>query len=349
MEPKPQEYLFGKTLEELKLIVGELGLPSYTATQIADWLYKKDILALDEMSNISKNARALLSQKYDLGLTPHSSVKVSIDGTKKYLFQVQGGHYIESAYIPEVKRNTLCISSQVGCMRRCAFCMTGKQGLQGNLSAGEILNQVHRLPEKEQLTNLVYMGMGEPFDNFVEVMKSLEILTAPWGYGWSPRRITVSTIGIATGIKTFLEQTACHLAISVHTPFEEERRQIMPVEKTHPIREIFEIIRQIKPGKQRKVSAEYIVFKDFNNTQRHVNEMARLLNGLRVRVNLIRFHEIPGTGLTGASDTEIKAFRDALGAKDITTTIRRSRGQDIEAACGLLSTKMQEEQAFEKP
>jgi len=348
MDSGTKEILFGKTLDELKVLVRNLDLPSYTANQLADWLYKKDIRQIEDMTNLSKTARNLLNESFELGLTPHSKVSESLDGTKKYLFRVKEGHYIESAYIPEIRRNTLCVSSQVGCMRRCSFCLTGKQGLQGNLSAGEILNQVHCLPEKDQLTNLVYMGMGEPFDNFIEVMKSLEILTSHWGYGWSPKRITVSTIGIANGIKTFLEKTACHLAISVHTPFGEERRQIMPVERTHPIHEIFDMIREIKPGKQRKVSAEYIVFKDFNNTQRHVNEMARLLNGLRVRVNLIRFHEIPGTGLVGASDLEIKTFRDALGAKNITTTIRKSRGQDIEAACGLLSTRMQVEQAHKK-
>lgn len=221
----------------------------------------------------------------------------------------------------------------------CLFCMTGKQGFQGNLTANQILNQIRSIPEHEQLTNLVYMGMGEPLDNLEPVMKSLEILTSDWGYGWSPKRITVSTIGIVPAMKTFMENSRCHLAVSLHTPFEEERRALMPVSKKYPIKSILEEIRKHDLGRQRRISFEYIVFKGLNDTPRHVKELVRILNGIRCRINLIRFHQIPGTDLETTDEQRLVEFREELNAKGITATIRVSRGQDIDAACGLLSTK----------
>ncbi len=333
-----KEALFGKTLNELTELTVKAGLPKFTARQIADWLYKKDISGIEEMTNLSKKARKLLSNSYILGLTPHVQVQTSVDGTKKYLFPVQD-KFIESAYIPEKSRNTLCVSTQVGCKMACSFCMTGKQGFQGNLSAGEILNQFQSLPEKESLTNMVYMGMGEPLDNLTEVLKSLEILTSDWGYGWSPRRITVSSIGIISSLKTYLEKSSCALAISMHNPFDDERKRLMPVQKTNPIREVIKIIKNHPAERQRKISFEYILFRDINDTPKHVEEISKLLRGFRCRVNLIRFHSIPGSKLKGCSMEEMEKFRDLLNEKGITATIRKSRGEDIAAACGLLSTK----------
>lgn len=333
-----KEALFGKTLPELTRLVAELGLPKFTAKQLADWLYKKKISGIEEMSNLSKQARALLAEKYVLGLHAPANVQKSADGTKKYLFKVPGG-FIESAYIPERTRFTLCVSSQVGCKMRCLFCMTGKQGLQGNLSAGEILNQIKSIPESEKLTNLVYMGMGEPLDNFEAVMQSLEILTADWGFGWSPKKITVSTIGLIPEMKQFIEKSNCHLAVSMHTPFETERRMLMPVSQKYPIQEIVDEIKKYDFGRQRRVSFEYIVFKELNDTPKHVKELARLLNGLKCRINLIRFHPIPNTQLEKTDEARLQSFKEALNAKGIFTSIRASRGQDIDAACGLLSTR----------
>ena len=334
-----KEKLFGKTLEELKLLVRELGLPAFTATQIADWLYRKDITTIQDMSNLSKKARGILEDKFEIGLTKPIQVQESQDGTKKYLFKVSGQNYIESAYIPELKRNTLCVSSQAGCMRRCIFCMTGKQGLLGNLSSGEILNQVKSLPEKETLTNIVYMGMGEPFDNFNEVMKSLEIMTSDWGFGWSPKRITVSTIGILPAVRKFLEKSSCNLAISLHSPYNIEREKLLPVERAHPASEIIEEIRNTEINRYRKISFEYIMFKELNDTPHHAIALAMLLSGIRCRVNLIHYHPIPGTPLGGTPLNGMERFRDLLNSKGIVATIRKSRGQDIDAACGLLSTK----------
>ncbi len=334
-----KEPLFGKTLRELETVAGRLGLPRYTAKQIADWLYKKEIVSIDEMTNLSKKARGALSERYVPGLTPPVNVRVSKDGTEKYLFAAGSRGFIETAFIPEKKRNTLCVSSQVGCKMRCLFCMTGKQGFQANLSANEILNQLRSLPRWQEVTNLVFMGMGEPMDNLDEVLKSLEILTSDWGFGFSPRRITVSTIGIVPTMKRFIEESRCHLAVSLHTPFEKERRMLMPVSQKYSIEAIINELKRHDFDRQRRVSFEYIVFKNLNDTPRHVKELARLLNGIKCRINLIRFHRIPGTPLESTDEERLLAFKDALNAKGIVTTVRASRGQDIDAACGLLSTR----------
>lgn len=334
-----REKLFGKSLEELSTLTEQLGLPSYTARQIAEWLYHKEISSIDEMTNLSKKARALISESYDLGTSQPVEVTESVDGTKKYLFRALNEKFIETAYIPDGKRNTVCVSSQVGCKMGCLFCMTGKQGFQGNLTAGEILNQYRSISEWKALTNIVYMGMGEPLDNLNEVLKSLHILTSDWGFALSPRRITVSTIGITPAMLQFLDRSDAHLAVSLHTPFDEERRKLMPVQQVYPLQEVLKEIRSWDFGRQRRVSFEYILFKGFNDSPGHVNELSRILHGIRCRINLIRFHPIPDTPLESPDEATIQGFRDKLQAKGITTTIRASRGQDIWAACGLLSTK----------
>jgi 23S rRNA (adenine2503-C2)-methyltransferase len=334
-----QEILFGKSLGELKSLAMELGLPSYTGKQLSEWIYRKETAGFDGMTNLSKKARTLLASRYELGLHQPLDVQESVDGTKKYLFRSTPGKFIETAYIPEGERATVCVSSQVGCKMGCLFCMTGKQGFQGNLSAGEILNQYRSIPEWKRLTNIVYMGMGEPLDNLQEVLKSLEVLTSPWGFALSPRRITVSTIGITPAMLEFLEKSEAHLAVSLHSPFEEERRKLVPVQQVYPFSEVLDEIRSWDFGRQRRVSFEYILFKDYNDTPAHVNELSRILQGIRCRINLIRFHPIPDTPLKSPDDTAMQLFRDRLNAKGITTTIRASRGQDIWAACGLLSTK----------
>ena len=331
--------LFGKTLNELKEVAASHGLPKFAAKQIAQWLYEKNISSINEMSNLSKKARAILSENYVFGKVTHSNVQASVDGTKKYLYPTSTGQFIEAAYIPDEDRATLCVSSQVGCKMGCLFCMTGKQGFQSNLSAGEILNQIYSLPEKEKLTNIVYMGMGEPFDNLKEVLKSLEILTSEWGAAMSPRRITVSTIGIVPAMKEFLEKSECHLAISLHTPFDDERKKLMPIQSVYPINEVIKEVRAWDFGRQRRLSFEYIMFRGVNDDHRHVKELGRLLNGLRCRINLIKFHPIPNTPLEGTRLEKMEQFKSALEDKGITITIRRSRGEDIFAACGLLSTK----------
>ena len=334
-----KEKLFGKTLTELESIAAAEGMPAFTARQISDWLYKKHISVIAEMKNISKFNRTKLQEKYEIGLSAPIKVQTSIDGTKKYLYPATAKKFVETAYIPDKNRATLCISSQIGCKMGCLFCMTGKQGFQGQLSAGEIVNQIHSLPEFEKLTNIVYMGMGEPFDNLTEVLKSLEIMTSDWGYAWSPKRITVSTIGIIPAMQQFLNESKAHLAISLHSPFEEDRKKIMPIENVYHLPKLLQAVREFEWGKQRRISFEYILFKGFNDSQKHVNELAKILNGIKCRINLLRFHPIPDSPLESPGEKDIIEFRDKLTAKGITTTIRASRGQDVFAACGLLSTK----------
>ena len=261
--------------------------------------------------------------------------------TRKYLFPVKSGKHVETVFIPESHRSTLCISSQVGCKMGCVFCMTGKQGFQGNLSAGEILNQIISVPEQPDLTNYVFMGMGEPLANTENLLKSLEILTSEYGYGLSPSRITVSTIGMLPGLEKVMAESKCHLAISLHSPFPEERLELMPVEKLYPIRRIVEFLRKNPAGRQRRISFEYILFSGINDTTRHINGLTRLLNGLRCRINLIRYHPIPGEKFVPTDEDTVQWFRTRLNEKGILTTVRASRGQDIFAACGMLSTHLQ--------
>ena len=336
MEKEP---LFGKTITELRKVSEELGMPSYAAGQLAAWLYKKRVSAVEEMTNLSKESRSRLGEKYYMGLTLYKKVMESADGTKKYLFPTRQKKFIEAAYIPESKRKTLCVSTQVGCKMACIFCMTGKQGFQGNLTAGEILNQLRSIPESEEVTNIVYMGMGEPLDNLEEVMKSIDILTSGYGFGMSPRRITVSTIGIIPAMREFLDKSNCHLAVSLHSPFEQERRHLMPVQNVYPLSQVIDELKSFDIGRQRKISFEYIMFKGMNDTPRHIKELVRILNGLRCRINLIRFHSIPGVPLESSDNISIEQFRDGLIKKGIITTVRQSRGEDIYAACGMLSTK----------
>ena len=336
-----KEKLYGKTLNELIAVTKRIGLPGYAAKQISDWLYKKEIMSIEEMTNLSKKSRELLQGDYEIGLTAPVNESKSSDGTKKYLYKVLNDKYIESEYIPDDDRATICVSSQAGCKMGCIFCMTGKQGFQGNLSSNEILNQFRSLPEFLTLTNMVYMGMGEPLDNIIEVLKSLDILTSEWGYAWSPTRITVSTVGIIAGIKEFLEKSRCHLAVSLHSPFDEERRMLMPVQRTNSVKEVLDIIRGFDFNNQRRVSFEYILFKGMNDTPAHIKELARILNGIKCRINIIRFHPIPGSEFQSPNLGTTINFKEALNAKGILTTIRASRGVDIQAACGLLSTLQQ--------
>lgn len=326
------------SLAELREVAADVSLPGYAAAQLADWLYKKKVTSIAEMTNIAAAKRSLLEDKYEMGLYPPAEAMKSVDGTIKYLFPAGDGQYVESVYIPTDDRATLCVSSQIGCKMNCLFCMTGKQGFTAHLTANEIINQIQSLPETESLTNLVFMGMGEPLDNVDELFKVLEILTASYGYGWSPKRITVSTIGVRQGLKRFLDESDCHLAVSLHSPYPAERLSLMPMEKAFPATEVIDLIRQYDFSHQRRVSFEYIVFKDLNDSKAHAEQLARLLHGIPCRVNLIRFHAIPDVALATSDLTKMETLRDTLNKKGITCTIRTSRGEDIFAACGMLST-----------
>ena len=333
------ETLLGKNMEELREVALSVGLPKFAATQLAEWIYKKGARSFDEMTNLSKTGRAALAERYTLGLSDPVSVAESSDGTKKYIFVVGGDLRIESAYIPDGERATLCISSQAGCKMGCKFCFTGRGGYHGDLTVAEILNQICSLPEREKITNVVLMGMGEPLDNPDNVMRALEVMTSAWGFGWSPTRITLSTVGVIPNLRRFLEESQVHLAVSLHSPFSDQRREIMPVEKAFPIRDVVALLKEYDFTHQRRVSFEYIVLKGRNDSPAHIKELCRLLGGLSCRINLIRFHAIPDSPFVSPDLETVTRFRDTLTRKGLMTTIRASRGEDIQAACGLLSTK----------
>ena len=332
------EYLYGKDMTELRRLCEELSLPRFAAGQIARWLYVRHTEDPLRMTDIAAAHRQRLAERFSPALSAPERVTESADGTKKYLFRTLEGHYVESAYIPDGERATLCVSSQAGCRMGCKFCATGRQGLQHSLTAAEILNQIVSLPERDTLTNVVFMGMGEPLDNTDNVLRALDILTAEWGFGWSPTRITLSTAGVVPELRRLLDSTKVHLAVSLHNPFHEERAAIMPVERAWPVAEVAAILRRYDFTHQRRVSFEYIVMSGLNDSPRHIRELCRLLDGIKCRINLIRFHKIPGSPYFSPDDAAMVRLRDTLTAKGIQTTIRASRGEDIQAACGLLST-----------
>lgn len=334
--------LLGMSLDELKNVACELGMPAFVGGQIAKWLYTQHVSSIDDMKNISKVNRERLKAHYRIGCMPPTDSHRSVDGTVKYLFPTASGKYVETVYIPDKDRATVCVSSQVGCKMNCIFCQTGKQGFEGNLYVSDILNQIYSLPEREKLTNIVFMGQGEPMDNFDNVLKATKVLTANYGYAWSPKRITVSSVGVKNKLKRFVEESDCHVAISMHSPFQEQRAMLMPAEKGMPIRQTVEILRNYDFSHQRRLSFEYIVFGGVNDTKVHADGIVKLLNGIDCRINLIRFHKIPDVDLHGADEKKMEQLRDYLTHHGLFTTIRASRGQDIYAACGLLSTARKE-------
>lgn len=367
-EHNMKERLIGKNLEELKVVAAQVGLPRFAAGQLARWLYVKKAKTIEQMTDISKAGRARLMEQYEVGVVPYSSVMESSDGTKKYLFPVacsksaelnassspdcdpstleEGA--IESVMIPDGDRATLCVSAQSGCRMGCHFCMTGRQGFHGNLSAADIISQFLCVDESDSLTNAVFMGMGEPMDNYDNVLRAIEILTADWGFAWSPKRITVSTVGVLPALRRFLDESKCHLAVSLHDPFAQERLSIMPVQKAYPLDKVIDLIKEYDFTGQRRVSFEYTMFAGFNDTKAHADALARLLKGLECRVNLIRFHKIPDFPYGTSADAVIENFRQRLLSSGIVATLRASRGEDIFAACGMLAGKHRERKSIDK-
>ena len=331
-------FLLGKNMEELREVARQAGLPAFAAKQMAQWVYERGVADIDEMTNISKAGRQNLKEHYQVGRMAPTFSQTSVDGTKKYLFPTASGHHVECVYIPDGERATLCVSSQVGCKMGCAFCMTGRQGFDGQLTAADILNQIYSLPERDTLTNIVFMGQGEPFDNLDAVLRATELLTADYGLAWSPRRITVSTVGLRKGMERFLRESQCHLAVSLHNPFPMQRAEMMPAERAWSLTEFLPMLAQEDWSHQRRLSFEYIVFQGLNDTKAHARELVRLLSPLHCRVNLIRFHSIPDTPFCGAPEETMVEMRDYLTHHGVTATIRASRGEDIMAACGLLNT-----------
>ncbi len=336
---KPLIPLLGMNLQELRGVVTGLKMPAFTAKQIAQWMYERRAKSIDEITNLSKGNRELLKSAYTIGTSEPVNMVASEDGTVKYLFKVGGGGIVECVYIPTEDRATLCISSQVGCKMGCKFCMTGKLGFNGNLTTGEIINQLLSIKEFDKITNIVFMGMGEPLDNLSAVKGTIDLLTSDWGLKWSPKRITVSTIGKLKELLELVETTKVHIAVSVHNAIGSERGELMPSERAYPIKAVFQLLQNYDFEHQRRLSIEYIMWSGVNDTQAHADELVRLIAGVKIRVNLIRFHTIPDVDLTSSSDDVMVKFRDYLNSRGVISTIRRSRGEDIMAACGMLAGK----------
>lgn len=349
MKSEQKRPLIGMTLSELESVVKEGGMPRFVAKQLAQWLYDKRVTDFSQMANISKKNKEWLQSFYTVGRSAPASALRSTDGTVKYLFDFGEGRKVESVYIPDHDRATLCVSSQIGCRMNCYFCMTGKQGFKGNLSAAQIIDQILSVPPLPEagetpmapLTNVVFMGMGEPLDNLQELLKVLEIMTAPWGMAWSPKRITVSTVGKMTELKELLDRTQVHVAVSVHSADAEQRKSMMPAEKAFPIRNVMQLLGGYDFSHQRRLSLEYIMWRNVNDDLAHANLLATLIGKTECRVNLIRYHAIPGVDLVPSSEEKMLIFRSFLNSKGIIATIRASRGEDIMAACGMLAGKGQ--------
>jgi 23S rRNA (adenine2503-C2)-methyltransferase len=353
--------LFGLTPKELKPIVESLSMKGFAAEQLARWMYARRAQSFGEMTDLPLAARRRLSEEYSLDFGLPAKRSASADGTVKYLFRAGDSkraaepsepsaarpprfveappRFVEAAYIPTDDRKTLCVSTQAGCRMGCLFCMTGKQGLQGHLSASEILSQVRGIPESAALTNVVYMGMGEPLDNLENVLRSLEILTSDWGFGFSSQRVTLSSVGLLPALEEFFRRSKVRFALSLHSPFEEERRSLMPVQNVHALSQVLAFLKEAQRTDARRITIEYILFEGVNDSPRHRRELVRILRGLKTRVNLIHYHAIPGSPLRGSSDRVLAEFQEALVSNGISASVRRSRGEDIQAACGLLSTK----------
>ena len=335
--------LIGLSLDQLREVAAQCGLPRFAAGQMASWLYKKRVTSIDQMTDISLAGRSRLAEKYYIGRKAPLTSARSTDGTVKYLFPGVGGHDVEAVYIPDRDRATLCVSSQAGCKMACAFCMTGRQGWHGQLSTAAIINQVLSVDDSESLTNIVFMGMGEPLDNLDAVIGAIDVLTAKWGLAWSPKRITVSTVGVLPALKRLLDTTSVHIAVSLHLPDVARRAEMMPAERAWPLHKVIDLLRDYDFSHQRRLSFEYIMWQGINDSPRQAMALARLLKGLDCRVNLIRFHASPDSPLRPAPLDEMEAFRDRLNELGITATIRASRGEDIMAACGMLAGRKNSE------
>jgi len=333
-----KKILLGCGPDELQAAVSEAGGKPFAARQLAEWLYVHRATSFDDMTSLSKRMRETLSVGYDTGRMGFSHVQTSVDGTRKYLFPTITGGAVESAYIPDGDRATLCVSSQEGCRMGCRFCMTGRGGFTRSLTAGEIVNQIFSIEESRRLTNIVFMGMGEPLDNAGEVVKAIDAITSPWGMAWSPTRVTLSTIGVTESIPYFMERTSVHLAVSLHSPDPAVRGRLMPAERRYPIEETVRMLRGYDFRHQRRISFEYTLFDGVNDRKCDADMLAGLIAGMGARVNLIRFHRIPGSDLAPSSGETIARFKSYLERHGIITTVRASRGEDIFAACGMLST-----------
>ena len=330
--------LCGLTPDEIYDFIKNDGYHLSHAIAVALGIYRKRITEISEIPVIPKKLKTYLENYFNSGVFVPLNSEISVDKTVKYLFRTQEGKLFETVFIPDLKRNTVCVSTQSGCRMGCPFCVTAKYGFHGDLSAGEIVNQIISLPEAGRITHVVFMGMGEPMDNLEEVLKACEIITAQWGLSISPANVTVSTVGIIPGIEAFLNRSECNLTVSLYSPFEDERRNVVPVEKKYPVREVVEIMKNYPLRKKRRLSIAYVMIKNINDSDKHLERLKKLLQGSKIRVNLLPYHQGKNDKNNSSSDDRMQYFKHNLVVSGISASIRRSRGTDISAACGLLAS-----------
>ncbi len=330
--------LCGLTAGEICRIIEPGGFNQNHSLAITNLIYRKGQADFSGTHKISGKLKNYLDDIAQPGLFSPDLSQVSGDGTTRYLFRSSDGKQYETVFIPDNKRNTICISTQSGCRMGCPFCMTGKYGFHGNLSAGEIVNQILSIPPARKITHVVFMGMGEPMDNLENVLKACNIITAEWGIAIGKKNVTVSTVGMTGPVKEFLERSECNLTLSLYSPFSEERRKVVPAEKAFPVKEIISLMKNYPVKKGRRLSIAYVMISGVNDTDHHLNELTTLLKGSSVRVNLLPYHPVTGNDNCSSSCERMLFFKHKLVNSGIPASVRRSRGADISAACGLLAS-----------
>jgi 23S rRNA (adenine2503-C2)-methyltransferase len=328
------------TLPELEQLMAAWGYPAFRARQLVKWLYK-GVCDFEEMTDIARPFRAELSRQARISRLEVEQMQEDADGCRKFLFALEDGNLIESVLIPEEGHYTLCLSSQVGCAQGCRFCLTARRGLIRNLTAGEIVNQILRvrqnLPDGRPLSNLVFMGMGEPLSNFSALVRALTIITAPWGLNFSYRRITVSTAGLAPLIPRLGAEARANLTVSLNAPDDETRNRIMPINRRYPLHELISACRAFPLPRHRRITFAYVLLEGINDALDQARQLAKLLRGLRAKINLIPFNRHPRLPYGPPPEARTLEFQEILREANYTVLIRESRGQEIGAACGQLA------------
>jgi 23S rRNA (adenine2503-C2)-methyltransferase len=334
--------LCGLTADEIYDLIEPMSYSYLHAVSISNSIYKKSISDFYEFQKIPLRLKEKLVELASSGIYFPLDFEVSSDKSVKYLFRTEDGKEFETVYIPEDKRNTVCVSTQSGCRMGCSFCVTGRYGFRGNLTAGEIVNQIIALPHADKVTHVVFMGMGEPMDNLENVIKACKIITSEWGLAISSRNVTVSTVGIMQGVAQFLQRSDCNLTLSLYSPFPEERREIVPAETQSPVNGIIDAMKNFRVKKGRRLSLAYIMIRDLNDTENHLKGLISILHGSQIRVNLLSYHPGPNDRKCSSSAERMHFFKHNLVISGISASIRKSRGTDISAACGLLASGLKQ-------
>jgi 23S rRNA (adenine2503-C2)-methyltransferase len=330
--------LCGLTSDEIFELIKKSGFTPAQAVSISNSVYKKGISDIARFVNIPARLKEELQKIAASGISSPLYSEVSNDKSVKYLFHTESGKEFETVYIPDNKRNTVCVSTQSGCRMGCSFCATAKYGFRGNLTAGEIINQIIAIPCANKVTHVVFMGMGEPMDNLKNVLKACRIITAEWGLAISPRNVTVSTVGLMKEVEQFMLRSDCNLTLSLFSPFSDERKKYIPAENKSAVQEIVNVMQKFPVKKKRRLSLAYVMIEGLNDTDSHLEALKSILKGSSVRVNLLPYHSVGSDHNSSSSGERMQFFKHNLIISGVSASIRKSRGTDISAACGLLAS-----------